>query len=75
MLLLYILFTGMNLIAVYNNMTVENANICFTECERVRNYCNDELKKISVIDGLCVPIIGTDFYTNKEKFSKKDVGW
>jgi len=63
------------LIAVYNNMTVENANICFTECERVRNYCNDELKKISVIDGLCVPIIGTDFYTNKEKFSKKDVGW
>jgi hypothetical protein len=56
-------------------MTVENANICFTECERVRNYCNDELKKISVIDGLCVPIIGTDFYTNKEKFSKKDVGW
>ena len=63
------------LISVYNNMTVDNARLCFTECNRVRKYCNEELKKISAIDGLCVPIIGIDFYTTSKKFSKSDVGW
>ena len=64
-----------HLISVYNNMTVENARLCFTECDRVRKYCNQELQKISAIDGLCVPIIGENFYTTKLKFSKSDVGW
>ena len=63
------------LISVYNDPTVQNARTCFMECDRVRKYCNEELKKISAIDGLCVPIIGVTCYTHKDKFSKSDVGW
>ena len=62
-------------IALCLNFTLENAKLCFSECERVRNYCNNELKKISAIDGLMVPIIQETFYTHNARFTKKDVGW
>lgn len=62
-------------IAFTNGPTLSNAKLCFNECNRVRQYCNNELKKISAIDGLIVPIIGKNFYTNNLRFTKKDVGW
>lgn len=62
-------------IAVAADMSIENVKLCFDECERVRNYCNGELKKISAMDGLMVPIIGNNFYVDTDRFSKKAVGW
>ena len=62
-------------IALCAEFTFENAKLCFNECNRVRNYCNNELKKISAIDGLMVPIIQETFYTHTAKFTKKNVGW
>ena len=62
-------------IALCADFTLKNAKLCFSECERVRKYCNNELKKISAIDGLMVPIIQETFYTHKARFTKKDVGW
>ena len=62
-------------IAVTNEPTLENVKLCHHECHRVREYCNNELKKISAIDGLVVPIIQDTFNTVSVKFSKKDVGW
>ena len=63
------------MINVINEPTLANAKICVSECTRVRDYCNNELKKISAIDGLVVPIIQENFYTASANFSKKDVGW
>ena len=62
-------------IAIANEPTLENVKLCHHECHRVREYCNNELKKISAIDGLVVPIIQDTFNTVSVKFSKKDVGW
>ena len=62
-------------IAIVNEPTLENVKLCYHECHRVREYCNNELKKISAIDGLMVPIIQDNFSTIHVKFSKKDVGW
>ena len=42
---------------------------------RVRNYCNNELKKISRVYNQCVPFISENFYTINERFKKKDLGW
>ena len=42
---------------------------------RVREYCNNELKKISRVYNQCVPFISQNFYTTNERFKKKDLGW
>ena len=62
------------MINVLNEPTLANAKICVSECTRVRDYCNNELKKISAIDGLVVPIIQENFYTANANFSKKRRG-
>ena len=62
-------------IAVCQNPCVTTGDRCYNDCHQVREYCNNELKKISATDGLTVPIIQENFWCAGAKFSKKDVGW
>ena len=61
------------IIAVNNNPTIEEADKCYTECHRVREYCNDELKKISILYNQCVPIIDDNLNCSQQKFTRKKV--
>ena len=61
------------IIAVNNNPTIKEADKCYTECHKVREYCNDELKKISILYNQCVPIIDDNLNCSQQKFTRKKV--
>jgi hypothetical protein len=42
-------------------------------CGNVREYANSELKKTSVLYSQTVEIINKDFYTESNKFTRKDL--
>jgi len=60
-----------SIISIMRDPTPVNIERRFVDTYRVMDYCNTELKKISVVYNQSVPIIRPNFYTRTSKFSKK----
>lgn len=58
------------LIWLYNNPSFDNMGSCLDKCNKIREYANQQLKKISVTYSQVVGIINARFNTIPTKFKK-----
>jgi hypothetical protein len=57
-------------VSIYNTPTMESLIEQLNRCERGRNYCNTELKKISVRYNQSVSMFKANYYQETRKFNK-----
>ena len=62
-----------NVRSIFNNSEKSNCENCFLRCHRVRVYCNEELKKISVIYAQTVKLVDQNFEFQSAKYNKSQL--
>jgi hypothetical protein len=60
-----------NVRSIYSNPEKSNCENCFLRCHRVRVYCNEQLKNISVIYAQTVKLVDPNFEFQSAKYNKK----